>query len=479
MARNSQFLRRHTWLYAGLICITLWASAARFAGVSQSPPGFYIDEAAINAQVLCVQQSGFNLKGQRFPLFTEVLGGGYLTPTYLYPATAWVSVFGGSIESLRLFTAFFSLFFLGGVFVFAKRLWRSSDAAWLATLAAAISPWVFQFARIAWDPGVATAYLAWAFAALWGKRKWELSASGLMFALAAYSYPPLRVQIALTLPCALAFLIWRTRSWKPYLLTIGTALLISMPLIRLTLSGEIQGRFAMLSVFNSHYLSEAYGEASLVNGILALVRNFELLLSPSYLFLSGDSNLRHSTGEFGIWSWLDTLAVFTTVAVGLIFFQRRQLSKELFFVLFLLVAGYLAGILPAAMTWESNPHALRSIGATLFLAVGTGGMLAFLWRRHRFAQAAILGIAAIFFVTFLREYMVSYPDRAAPWFDSAVAETAKELAQEGRPEHLTTSLETKGITYDPMAVSYYELHYGVRRCETRDPRASDKKTTSK
>ncbi len=466
MAKLFETIRRSGWTHITLLLITAVASFARFIGVTKSPPGFYIDEAAISAQVLCFQQSGANLQGESWPLFTEVLGGGYLTPAYLYPAVAWVSLFGGSIESFRLFTAFFSLIFLAGVFVFAKRIWQSSDAAWLATLAAAISPWVFQFARIAWDPALAPAYLAWAFAALWGKRRWELALSGVLFALAAYSYPPLRVQIALTLPCAIGVLLWRTRSWRPYLLTIGTALVTSLPLLQLTLSGTIQGRFAMLSVFNPHYLLETYGEATFFQGALALLKNLKLLLSPSYLFISGDANLRHSTGAFGIWSWLDSLAGLAAVVLALVMFRKRQLSKGSLYPAVLILTGYLAGILPAAMTWESNPHALRSLGAALFLAIGTGGLLGYLWQRYLKFRPALLAVATVFFILFLREYFASYPERVGPWFDSSVTETASTLASEERLEDLKQTLQSRGITYDEMAVSYYELYYGTRRCQS-------------
>lgn len=474
MAEISKSVRQRGWLFIGLVSLTLIAAGARFLGVTKSPPGFYIDEAAISAQVLCVQQSGHNLQGQHLPLFTEVLGGGYLTPAYLYPAVAWTTLFGGSIESLRLFTAFFSLLFLAGTFVFAKRLWRSSEAAWLATLAAAISPWVFQFARIAWDPAVAPAYLAWAFAALWGKRRWELAAAGVLFSLAAYSYPPMRVQIALCLPCAIGFLIWRKHNWNLFLLPIGSAIVTSLPLLQLTLSGEIQGRFAMLSVFNPHYLQETYGEATLTNGFLSLIKNFGLLLSPAYLLTNGDANLRHSTGAFGIWSWLDILAIFAALACFILTARKHQFKKDTLRVAIVttcfVLMGYLAGILPAAMTWESNPHALRSIGATLFLAIGTGGSLSYLWKNHRAAAPTLLALATTFFVWFQYNYHFSYPDRAGPWFDSIVTETALKLASEGRPEDLKTALLSSGIAYDEMAIQYYDLLFGVSRCDSNPTR---------
>lgn len=441
------------------------ASITRFVGIENSPPGFYIDEAAISAQILCVQQSGSDLQGQNRPLFTPVLGGGYLTPTYLYPATLWVTMFGGSIKSFRSLIAFFSFLFLVGTFIFSKRLWRNSEAAWLTTLAAAISPWIFQFARIAWDPGVALAYLAWGFAALLGKRKWELAAAGVLFSFAAYSYPPLRVQLAIVLPIAIAFLIWRSSNWKQFITTVAAAVITSLPLIKLTLSGEIQGRFSMLSVFNSHYLVSNYGTSDFLYGVWALFKNLQLLLSPSYLFFTGDSNLRHSTGAFGIWSWLDLFAVILAIILLIRLVTRRHfLSKNIIFIVFIVVLGYFAGILPAAMTWESNPHALRSIGASFFLAIGTGGVLGSVWQFYQILRPIILMIAISYFVLFQYHYFFKYSQNALNWFDSSVRMAAESLARDGKINELKTHLNQNGIDYDPMAIRYYEIYYGAFKC---------------
>ncbi|MGQ0801431.1 MAG: glycosyltransferase family 39 protein [Pseudomarimonas sp.] len=455
------------WPRFALIALTIFAALARLFGVSRSPPGFYVDEAAIGAQVLCVAQSGANLQGEHWPMFTEVLGGGLLTPTYLYTAVGWVSLFGGSIESFRLLAAVCSLIFLAGVFVFARRAWASSEAAWLATLAAAVSPWVFQFARIGWDPALAPAFLVWALAMLWGKARWELALSGGLFALAAYTYPPLRVQIAIVLPLAILYLAWRRREWKPWLLTVVTALVTSLPLLVLTLNGEIQTRFAALSVFNPQFLHTVYGETNPLNGLRAIVGNIGLLLSPGYLLVHGDANLRHSTSAFGIWSWLDALALvaaFALLARCHRTARGRPADQSALALAALLTIGYVAGILPAAMTWESNPHALRSIGATVFLAVSTGGVLAVLWQRHRLFPPAILATAAVFFGLFLGDYFGTYPRRAAPSFDTAVSETATRLAVEGRIEVLPAELTRLGIHYPPMALRYYGLRSGVERC---------------
>lgn len=442
---------------------TIILISALFRLNPSSPSGFFIDEAAISAQVLCFQQSGHNLQGVHLPLFTEVLGGGYLTPTYLYPASGWVSIFGGSIASFRIFAGVCSLFFLGGVYLFARRIWNSQTAGWLATLAASISPWAFQFAKIAWDPAIAPAFLAWGFALLWGKRNWEAILSGALLSLAAYAYPPLRVQIAIILPFALYSLWSTTKNLRHGLMTFLTLILVSLPLIMATASGEIQGRFEMLSVFNPGFLSESYGSTNPAYAFVAIVDNLTKLLSPSFLFSRGDLNLRHSTGSFGIWSWLDLLAlvaVFIEIARGL----RKHRTWSVRGPAVVVAIGYLAGLIPAALTWESNPHALRSIGSILFLSVATGGALRQLWSERFAGRILIIAISFIFLVSFQRDFFGPYKVRSEIWFDDSVSRLATTLGDSGRIKDLQMELRESNIEYDEMALSYYNLYYKAQRC---------------
>jgi hypothetical protein len=455
---------------AGLLVMVLIgvATLIRFVGVTESPPGFYIDEAAINAQVICVRQSGENLQGQHLPLLSEVLSGGFLTPSYLYPALAWTSIFGDSIASFRSFTAYFSVLFIAGSFLFGFRFWRTPEAAWLCALSAALSPWAFQFSRIAWDPSLVPAYTVWAFALLWASeryRKSQLALSGILFSLAAYCYPPLRVQLAIMMPFAILGLVfaWK-RDWKQYLIPVATAFVVSSPLLKMTLSGEIQGRFAMLSIFNHDYLIHTYGSDSVASGLNALLENFRLLLSPLYLVAHGDANLRHSTGSFGVWGWLDCLGVFGAVIVFLMISSGRSKLKFARFEISFVIVGYLAGLLPAALTWESNPHALRSLGAVVFLSLGVGGALSLLWRYSRSMRSAIVGISFVSFLLFVHVYFVDYPKSARAWFDADVTDLARELSSDSKLREMNKILRARGISYAPMAVAYYQLANGAIRC---------------
>lgn len=454
-----------------VMTIVFVATAARFAFLELAPPGFYIDEAAISAQVICLRQSGADLLGNHFPLFAQVLGGGYATPAYLYSGAAWTALFGDSIASFRGLVAFYSALFIGGTYVLGLRFWKSQPAAWLCALAAAISPWGFQFSRIAWDPALAPAFSVWAFAFLWvaddGNNKtaaWvQTFVGGICLSLAAYSYPPLRVQLAIITPFALYLLCVRERrDWKRAALFVGVATLWSLPLLAMTFSGELQARFAMLSVFNPDYLRQ-FGEPSFGAGLVELAKNFGSHFTPSYLVLSGDANLRHSTQSFGEWSWLDLFAVIVALVALIKFAIGKKLKAIRWDRSTFVVVGYLAGVLPAAMTWESNPHALRSIGATVFLALGVGGALHYAWAL-RSMRVTIIAISIAFLLFFGKIFALDYPQKSYAWFDTVVVQVAQQLAHQGRIQELGAELKRSGLVYDPMAIRYYELANGQSKC---------------
>ena len=404
------------------------ATFARFLFLESSPRGFYIDEAAGATNIMCVQQSGAGeLTGKWalfFPAFDQFTGAFHTAP-YVYSGAAWITAFGHSIGSFRALTAFVSFLLIIGIFLLTEQL-ADRRAAYLATLAAAISPWIFQFARIAWDPPFYPMFLVWACYFFLRSNKYrDAMISGLLLALAAYSYPTARAHIPLFMP---ALIWWKHKNTKPqlpyYSAVAGAAVFVAIPLIINTLNGYLQARAAMLSVFGEYHLSQTYQSTFVGNGLITLAKNILAHLSPSYLFLKGDSNLRHGTGSFGILSWLDTLAV---VAFVILCVQtlRRRASLRSSGAIALCLWGFFTAIVSASLTWEGIPHALRSIGGSPFVALTTGIILATALDQIRHITKIIIIAATAFMICFGYIYFAVYPERSALWFDEFVVLGAK------------------------------------------------------
>lgn len=130
-----------------IACLIVVLVVPRFVGLEQSPAGFYVDEAALAAHAICLSAHGHDAHGQPWPLLPPVLGGGYGTPGLLYPTAALAKVFEPSYGFLRLVPAAFTTLTILAVMALAQ-VWRGRTWALWTGLAAAASPWAFQFSRI-------------------------------------------------------------------------------------------------------------------------------------------------------------------------------------------------------------------------------------------------------------------------------------------------------------------------------------------
>jgi len=436
---------------------------ARFLYLETSPPGFSTDEAAGAAHVLCMQQTGKDCHGQAWPLFSAAAGGGVTTPTYLYSSIVWTQVFGTSPTAFRSIAAFFSVLTLLGLFLVAAHFMGVEFAGWV-TLCGAVMPWSFQFSRISWDPPLAPCFMVWSLFLLLTRRgRWAAFGAGILGALAMYSYPPTRLQVPLIL-LGIGFFIhkkWVEVSWERLAISIGVLSLVCLPMVKAILFDDLQSRFGLVGIFSSYPDNPVAGK----NGVavfLQVLKHFGLHLSPAFLFISGDHSLRHSTGRFGVLSWLDLMAILTFG--GFLLYHRAnwkthlaepQREKFLVIILFSLM-GILFGILPAALTWESVPHSLRSIGAWPFFCLLSGAFIFFLVRIWPWFATLSLVVALSFSSFYLFTYFSHYPKISGSWFGSYVLDRAREAQETGNWERFEASVKDS-----PLSAEYFRRHYGA------------------
>jgi len=142
-------------------------------------------------------------------------------------------------------------------------------------------------------------------------------------------------------------------------------------------------------------------------------------LSPNFLFFSGDNNLRHGTGEHGL--FLLPFAPF--FLLGLI-----CLSKNYPKLAICLTSAIIFSLLPASIP-ASTPHALRSLNAlvpfSLVIGFGIAVFAEHLEKQYNrdtlLATSIATTISVIVIVSvvgFLQYYFVLYPDKSKnAWFD--------------------------------------------------------------
>ena len=148
---------------------------------------------------------------------------------------------------------------------------------------------------------------------------------------------------------------------------------------------------------------------------MTFTKNYCAHLNPKYLFLTGDHNYRHSTRHFGELSWLDMLGLGAGLVGLFVLWKKRKRPSHT--VIFLLMAAA-SGIIPAALTWEGLPNALRSFGAQPFTELLVGYCLAQAIARWPQGLIVTAITAAVFAVSFLSVYFTTYPAESANAFQS-------------------------------------------------------------
>ena len=454
-------------LFFCLLVLALLMIVVRFVALDVAPPGFFIDEAAGAANVLCLRETGAGELGDRWPLFFAAYDrtfGAFFTAPYVYPVAAWTAVFGDSVAAFRAFSAFVSVLGLAGLFALGSLI-GDRLLGWLCLLVGALSPTLFQFARIAWDPAILPGLLVWAiFFTLRSNRLRDAAMGGLLFALAAHAYPPARAQLIALLP-ALALFKWRRAGFDARFAVAFAVVLaiVAAPLVYQTLTGALQGRFRAISAFAPEFLKQHYGSSNPLYGLVAMAKNLYWHLTPKYLFFRGDNNLRHGTQLTGVLGGLEILAL-VFLLLGAVRFKSRFLSFGA-----VCLVGYLAADLASAATRDLTPNALRAIGGAPFAVMLAAMILREAVDRFRAAPVAITIVAWVFAGYFLWAYFVKYPASAHDVFNASLGESARATLPAGNWQAFLA--QNRGTL--SSALHYHLMVEGHQSCLESEARLRD------
>ncbi len=494
---------------------------ARFVGLNDSPPAFWTDEAWDAAQALCLAETGRDVNGRGFQLFSKAMGGGSLPITWTLFDVLWIRVFGTSQGAFRAAAAFWNVVTCLGLFGLAHAARRlpgqSTDAGgadgttaadantgpvaarlfpYLVACAALLSPWSFQFSRIGWEGPLAPAWMVlslWALARLWhapGRAGWLWGvASGAAAALSMISYPPLRLATPLIIGLAAAAMAVATPhgpNRRRFIARLGSVALtlgagVAAVVVK-TLSGETVSRVMTVAIFSPDWLEQHRGNMKRLPFLLmTLADNLVTHLRPSYLFFKGDPNTRHSAQIVGQLSPVDDLAlVLAALAViGLGRRVARQIAgtvppvwprlnaqwKQLAAVALLSVAATFLATLPAALTWEGLPHALRSIGAWPFVVLFSGAVLAAGWAARRLVPVVTVAVAVIYSAVYLPGYFRFYRTIDPDVFHRDITEAIAAGAAAQPPRPAAESIRPLLPRYGDEVLRYYLMHHDHLTCQ--------------
>jgi hypothetical protein len=249
------------------------------------------------------------------------------------------------------------------------------------------------------------------------------------------------------------------------------------------LSGEINDRMNGIAIWNKTWISENAGTMSHPAFVaMTFLDNIFAHLQPSFLFVRGDANLRHSPHISGELSLLDTAAVVFAgwMAWGVISRSVKAhspsadtpqafsatSSRWLFAVSLLAIAGGFFGVVPSALTWEGIPTAQRAIGAWPFVSLFTGAVLAFAWGQRRWMPPLLALVALAHTALFFPAYFHAYDKAETYWFMREMTDVIEKESHQQPPKTVPQIVSTHlgySYGYDEL-LKYYLMSQAKMKC---------------
>lgn len=414
MTKINKFIKKnksekYTWdmLAVLLLIIILFGTGIRLYQLDKIPPGIFTDEAADGYEAYSILKTMHDSHNKFLPILINHHDGYDFTESaYVYFSIPFIYLFDLTVFSTRLLAALIGSITILTTYLLTRELFNKKIGI-TAALFIALSPWHFHLSRIAFRnifiPLVTTISLYFLLKGLKKPKLFIISGAILGFSLHTYSIMKLATPLILAVFTIFYFQkINIKKNLKYMFISILIFAIISFPIYYLSLAGEGNKRFDYTSIFTKP------------EPLRLFIQNVLKHISPTFLFIEGDLNLRHNISGFG--QILLTLMPF--VIIGLILGGLNK-NKNLLFLLSL----FLIGISVASLTYEGIPHALRSFSAVPFLEIiaAYGAVKTYEKINKNILKKCFVIIISILFVLnasyYLHSYFVKYPTISQGWWE--------------------------------------------------------------
>lgn len=432
------------YIYFWLVLVVLFAGLLRVYQVDSVPVSLYWDEVASTYNAYSIANTGKDEFGTSFPLLFRSFDD-YKTPGNIYLTALSVSVFGlnefsarASSVILGTLTVLVTFFLVRDLF-----LYFSSQLKWsikpdilglLTALLLAISPWHIQFSRTGFESNVAVFFIVlgvWLFIRSFTKQ-YYFFLSAISFACSVYMYRSVHIFLPLFFLILGGIFFKEVRLYPKKVLFGGLILfvLLVLPFVPWIFSEGGLARARQVSVVtNSSEQVFDSAEKALESGntliskvifnrrVVYVTQTFQNYLkhySPFFLFLEGDSNLRHSPIGMGVMYLWELPFVLIGLFVILTRLPRRL---GIFIILWILIAP-----IPASVS-VPNPHALRSLNMIpmpqLVVAMGLYWIYQVMQKKWRILYLVMLIVLmSVFFVRYIYLYYgITSRESSQDWAD--------------------------------------------------------------
>ena len=359
-----------------LIAIVALGAFLRFYDITEIPLGLYPDEAMNGNNALEVLATG------NFKIFYPENNG--REGLFINLQTISLAIFGNEPWALRIVSALIGTLTILGLYLFTRELllkfdfdnYRSrTSIGLLASFFLATSYWHVNFSRIGFRAILVPFFATFAmYFLLKGLRKGailDLVLAGIFAGLGFHTYIAFRFMV-FVFAVPIVWYIWRRKETAAACLPCAILLFIFIAFIAALPLGvyfaqhpaEFLNRAGDISIFSAASPVKEFGKS--------------LISTLGMFFVRGDCNWRHT---FNCQPALHPLIALFFI-LGLFFLIRS--AKQYSLQAAILLAWFFALMLPAVLTREGLPHALRSIGMIppVMILAAWGGTASWDWIRN-------------------------------------------------------------------------------------------------
>lgn len=402
--------------------ILFFGFLVRFVNFGEIPDSIYWDEVAILADAKVMAQTGQDMHNLDFFSLIRPSYGDFKLNIYVFLTSIVVKFLGVSSFSVRFVSFLAGIGNLILVYFFSKKLFFKNKNKELIGLIAmfilAISPWSILFSRTGFESHLACFFFNLSLYFLIDLKK--IKAKNIYFSiffaiLATYTYYSVRFiwPFIFLLYFIVRIFYFKKKNIKtffiyffkyfalPFLIYFTSLFLFSKNVfyqdfqnLRLSTSSILNSIDRDEIILLRNWSGDNFFSKLFFNHktffVAKLMINYSKHLNFDFIFFQGDSNLRHSTGEHGLFLFPLILPFF----LGLIFLAKNNI-KIFIFLLF----WWIFALLPASVP-NNVPHALRSLNAifpiTFFIAYGF--FIIFLWMKQK--KSKIINLTKLLILIF-------------------------------------------------------------------------------
>lgn len=400
----------------------------------ETPRGITLDEAAFGYNAALISETLHDENGRFLPFFVLSLEGrDWRQPVTQYLQVVMFKLFGKSLYKLKLVSVLTAAFSATVVFFLAFKIYKIKFGI-IALIIFITTPIIMIHSHLALDNISPVPFiLLWMVGVWYFKQKKSLKyliLAGVSLGIGFYTHKSMRSAVPIWTILTVIFLIYNLKKpgidtfkkFKPaavFLFSITPFYLIS-PILNYKYAGAVFG-------------SDAIGISSVFSFFEFYLSNFDL----SFLFITGDKILHHSTGIHGMF----LLASLPAFIYGI---YKSFKEKNPFFIF--LAVCFFAG--PLLLGFIGSVHRASRIIflVPIFTFISAYGALKFFELRINFSNAIKMLLCTMFainYVNFINYYWFQYPK------------------------------DTYHIFYNPVGLKAYNKLYQISKQEKFTPYISD------